>query len=94
MARLRAMVPAGNAVARLDPGERKRALVVTGTDGQESLKRLVLLGRHRSSDHGAVTRPRGWFAAATQAGGQTGRLGEPPGWRPAALAQSVRATHS
>jgi len=43
MARLRAMVPAGNAVARLDPGERKRALVMTGT-GQESLKRLVLLG--------------------------------------------------
>ncbi len=42
----------------------------------------------------AVPLARGWFAAATQAGGQTGRLGEPPGWRPAALAQSVRATHS
>jgi transposase len=32
-ARLRAMVPAGNAVAGLDLGEKKQALVVTGADG-------------------------------------------------------------
>jgi transposase len=34
LAGLRAMVPAGNAVAGLDLGERKQALAVTGADGR------------------------------------------------------------
>ena len=39
MARLRALVPAGNAVAGVDLGERKQALVVTGADGQVLARR-------------------------------------------------------
>ena len=38
-ARLRAMVPAANAVAGLDLGEKKQALVVTGLDGQVLARR-------------------------------------------------------
>lgn len=76
MARLRAMVPAGNAVAGLDPGERKRALVVTGTDGQESLKRLVLLGRHRSSDHHRTVVALGRVVSLAPVGIRDGD----PGW--------------
>ena len=37
--RLRALVPAGNAVAGVDLGERKQALVVTGTDGRVLARR-------------------------------------------------------
>jgi transposase len=39
MARLRAMVPAGNTVAGVDLGERRQALVVTGTDGRVLARR-------------------------------------------------------
>jgi hypothetical protein len=43
-ARLRAMVPAANAVVGLDLGERKQALVVTGADGQVLARRSPRVG--------------------------------------------------
>jgi transposase len=46
MARLRAMVPAGNAVVGLDLGEKKQALVVTGADGQVLARRSPRVGVH------------------------------------------------
>jgi transposase len=45
-ARLRAMVPAGNAVAGVDLGERKQALVVTGADGQVLARRSAQVTVH------------------------------------------------
>ena len=50
-ARLRALVPAGNAVAGVDLGERKQALVVTGADGRVLARRSPRVGVH---DLGAV----------------------------------------
>ena len=46
LARLRAMVPAGNAVAGVDLGERKQVLVVTGADGQVLARRSVQVTVH------------------------------------------------
>ena len=45
-ARLRVLVPAGNAVAGVDLGERKQALVVTGADGQVLARRSAQVSVH------------------------------------------------
>ena len=50
-ARLRAMVPVGGAVAGLDLGERKQALVVTGCDGQVLARRSPRVGVHGLGGH-------------------------------------------
>jgi transposase len=46
LAALRAMVPAANAVAGLDLGEKKQALAVTGTDGQVLARRSPKVSVH------------------------------------------------
>jgi transposase len=66
MARLRAMVPAGNAVAGLDLGERKQALVVTGVDGRVLARRSLRVSVH---DLGAVL---DWAAGRARAAGLAG----------------------
>jgi len=45
-ARLRALVPHENAVAGLDLGENKQALVVTGVDGQVLARRCPQVSVH------------------------------------------------
>jgi transposase len=66
MARLRAMVPAGNAVAGLDLGERKQALVVTGADGRVLARRSPRVSVH---ELGAVL---DWAAERARAAGFAG----------------------
>lgn len=51
LARLRVLVPAGNAVAGLDLGERKQALVVTGADGRVLARRSPRVGVHGLGGH-------------------------------------------
>jgi hypothetical protein len=45
-ARLRALVPPGNAVAGLDLSEKKQALAVTGADGQVLARRSPQVSAH------------------------------------------------
>jgi transposase len=45
-ARLRALVPLGNAVAGLDLGEKRQALAVTGADGQVLARRSPQVSVH------------------------------------------------
>jgi transposase len=65
-ARLRAMVPAANAVAGVDLGERKQALVVTGADGRVLARRSPQVSVH---DLGAVL---DWAAERARAAGFAG----------------------
>ena len=65
-ARLRALVPAGNAVAGVDLGERKQALVVTGADGQVLARRSPQVSVH---ELGAVL---DWAAGRARAAGFSG----------------------
>ncbi len=65
-ARLRAMVPAANAVVGLDLGERKQALVVTGADGQVLARRSPRVGVH---DLGGVL---DWAAGQARSAGLGG----------------------
>jgi transposase len=63
---LRALVPVANAVAGVDLGERKQALVVMGADGQVLARRSVMVGVHGL---GAVL---GWAADRARAAGFAG----------------------
>ena len=65
-ARLRAMVPAGNAVAGLDLGERKQALVVTGADGRVLARRSPRVTVHGLGGH------LDWAAGRARAAGFAG----------------------
>jgi transposase len=65
-ARLRAMVPAGNAVAGLDLGEKKQALVVTGVDG------LVLARRSPQVTVHGLGAVLDWAAGKARAAGFAG----------------------
>jgi transposase len=65
-ARLRAMVPAANAVAGLDLGEKKQALVVTGVDGLVLARRSAQVTVHGL---GAVL---DWAAQKARAAGFSG----------------------
>jgi transposase len=63
---LRALVPAGNAVAGLDLGERKQALVVTGADGQVLARWSPLVTVH------GLGRYLDWALAQARAAGFSG----------------------
>jgi transposase len=65
-ARLRMLVPAGNAVAGLDLGERKQALVVTGADGLVLARRSPLVSVHGLGGH------LDWALARARAAGFSG----------------------
>jgi transposase len=60
------MVPAGNAVAGLDLGERKQALVVTGADGLVLARRSPLVSVHGLGGH------LDWALARARAAGFSG----------------------
>jgi transposase len=66
LARLRAMVPACNAVAGLDLGEKKQALAVLGLDGQVLARRSPRAGVHLLGGH------LDWALAQARAAGFSG----------------------
>jgi transposase len=66
MARLRALVPAGNAVAGLDLGEKKQALAVTDHDGRVLARRSPRVAVHDLGGH------LDWALAQARAAGFAG----------------------